>query len=356
MKIVFLVINMGSGGAERTAAMLSKFAAKHGHDVTILSIANMAFYEIDENVKFVTLNVPIIAKNVFEKIKNTLNRYIRVNAFLIKKKPDVVFSILPEPTKYLLFKKYAVVTSERNNPATDGNPKTKINVFRKSDGIVFQTERARLWYPEDIQKKGVVIHNAVSNELAYTVIPATEREKKISAVGRLVAQKDYTTMLLAFKKVLVKFPEYVLEIFGSGTDEEKLKNFANEIGVGNKVLFKGAHKDAILQIANSSCYVMSSKYEGMPNALMEAMAIGLPCVSTDCPNGPAELIEDGVNGLLVPVGEVDALANAILRMIEDRSFAEKCGENAKKILETHSIEKIAKQYLDYIELVANKEK
>ena len=85
MKIVFLVINMGSGGAERTAAMLSKFAAEQGHDVTILSIANMAFYEIDENVKFVTLNVPIIAKNVFEKIKNTLNRYIRVNAFLIKK-------------------------------------------------------------------------------------------------------------------------------------------------------------------------------------------------------------------------------------------------------------------------------
>jgi glycosyltransferase involved in cell wall biosynthesis len=115
----------------------------------------------------------------------------------------------------------------------------------------------------------------------------------------------------------------------------------------------GVAKDAVLKIADSSVYVMSSKFEGMPNALMEAMAIGLPCVSTDCPNGPAELIENGVNGLLVPVGDVEALSEAIIKMIEDREFAERCGKNARKILETHSIDQKAKEYAEYIEKVLN---
>ena len=106
----------------------------------------------------------------------------------------------------------------------------------------------------------------------------------------------------AFKKISIAHPELTLEIFGNGPDEDKLKLLASKLGILDKVSFMGVHKDAVLQVADSSCYVMSSFFEGMPNALMEAMAIGLPCVSTDCPNGPSELISNGENGLLVSVG------------------------------------------------------
>ena len=124
----------------------------------------------------------------------------------------------------------------------------------------------------------------------------------------------------------------------------------------DKVLFMGTCPDAIVKVADSACYAMSSLFEGMPNALMEAMAVGLPCVCTDCPNGPAELIENEKNGLLVPMEDENALAGAILRMIEDKPFAEKCGKNASKIKETHSMDTNGKQYLNYLSrILENKE-
>ena len=164
----------------------------------------------------------------------------------------------------------------------------------------------------------------------------------------MTEQKDYPTLFKSFQIILQSHPDYTLEIFGDGPDGPTLEEIALKMGIKENVTFHGAQKDAILQAADARCYVLSSKYEGMPNALMEAMAAGLPCVSTDCPNGPAELIEHGRNGLLVPVGDSAKLAEAMLKMIEDTAFAENCGKEAKKILETHSIDVKAKEYMDYI--------
>jgi glycosyltransferase involved in cell wall biosynthesis len=174
-------------------------------------------------------------------------------------------------------------------------------------------------------------------------------------MGRITPEKDYPTLLKAFSIVTKKCPHFILEIYGAGSPE-KLLELSQELEIKEKVFFKGAYPDALLKIADSKCYVLSSISEGMPNALMEAMAIGLPCVSTDCPNGPAELIENEVNGLLVPMQDEKALAEAILRMIEDEEFANKCGENAKKIKETNSVEKNAKIYLDYFVKLNNHKK
>ena len=117
----------------------------------------------------------------------------------------------------------------------------------------------------------------------------------------------------------------------------------------------GSHKDAIVKASDSTCYVMSSKFEGMPNALLEAMAVGLPCISTDCPNGPAELITPNKNGVLVSVGDEKALTDAILNFIENPDFANMCGRNAKEILETHNINIKAREYMDYIIKIFNEE-
>lgn len=355
MKIVFLVPSLGSGGAERTTIYLSDNFSKSGHDVEIVNISDHVFYEIPSFVKYNSLKVSSKCSNIFERFSNIVKRYSRVNKAINEANPNVVVSLLPETAKYILRlhkrKSFVLITSERNNPELDGNMELKRKIFHHCDGIVFQTERAKTWYPKEISEKGVVIHNAVGNELVYKVGAIEQRRKLVSAAGRLVKQKDYPTLLKAFKLVLEKYPDYILDIYGDGPDANDLKLLASELEMSSNVNFMGVHKDAILQIADSACYVMSSIHEGMPNALMEAMAVGLPCVSTDCPNGPAELILNEVNGLLVPVGDENRLAKAIIRMIEDKDFAEKCGKNAKLILETHSVKKIAKDYMGYIESV-----
>lgn len=362
MKIVFLVAHLNSGGAERTVTYLSSYLAENSCDVSIVSLTDDVFYTINPKVNLKTFGIKSGYSNIAERYYLIFRRYYELYKYLLKNKPDVVFCMLPGMAKYVLKLhkklKFRLITSERINPESCTNPsilKMKNSIYLQSDGIVFQTKRARDYYPSEISKKGIVIHNAVGNELVYTVPENVIRKSKISAIGRLVDQKDYPTLMKSFKNVIEKHPEYTLEIFGSGPDEKSLKLLADNLGIGEKVVFKGACKDAILQASDSACYVMSSLFEGMPNALMEAMGAGIPCVSTDCPNGPDELIIDGVNGLLVPLSDVDAMTKAILRMIEDKEFAELCGKNARNILKTHSVEIKAKEYMDFIFKVHNGE-
>ena len=355
MKMLFLVSHLKSGGSERTVAYLSSYMAQHGFDVTILSLSDDIFYDINSNVKLITLGIESAANTTINKYVNAVKRKLKTKAYIKKSHPDVVFCMLPETAKYILnlHKKgdFSLITSERNNPAIIKDPKLialKNKIFEQSDGIVFQTERAKEYYPQSIQSKSIVIPNAVGNNLIYSVPRIEKREKKISAIGRLDAQKDYSTLLHAFADVLKVHPDFRLEIFGEGPDAQKIAGLTKELDIEKSVCFKGVQKDAIVQAANSACFVLSSAFEGMPNALMEAMAVGLPCVSTDCPNGPSELIVDGKNGILVPVGDSDSLSAAILRMIEDTAFAESCGQVAKDILNTHSVLMIANQYAKYI--------
>ena len=264
--------------------------------------------------------------------------------------------MLSTTAKYIPKKrKYKLICSERSNPmiVTDNKQiKLRNSVLQSADGIVFQTERAKECFSKEIQSKGVVIPNAVGNPYAYKAEDVSVREKTITAMGRLHTAKDYPALIKAFKIVSDKHPEYSLNIFGGG-DNKSLLELVKEFDIDDKVKFIGAKEDAVLDIAKSTCYVLSSIYEGMPNALMEAMAVGAPCVSTDCPFGPGELIVNGENGLLVPVGDVKSLANAICKFIEDKELACKCSQNAKKILDTNSVDIIAKKYYDYICNIVN---
>ncbi len=361
MKIAFLVAHLTSGGAERTVAYLSSYLAENSCDVSVVSLTDDIFYTLNPKVNLRTFGIKSGYSNIFERYFLIFKRYYKLCRYLKKNKPDVVFCMLPNMAKYILHikknLKFKLVTSERINPESSTSTELlkKNAIFLESDGIIFQTERARNFYSPKIREKGIVIHNAIGNQLVYQVPKCIERKNKISAIGRLVDQKDYPTLLKSFKNVVEKYPEFTLEIFGKGYRENALSQLADDLGIGEKVVFKGECSDAILQAADSACYVMSSLFEGMPNALMEAMAAGIPCVSTDCPNGPDELITDGVNGLLVPLSDVDALTEAIFRMIEDKDFAELCGKNARDILKTHSVEIKAKEYMDFIFKVYNGE-
>lgn len=354
MNLVFLVANLACGGVERTVSYLSRYFAEQGENTSVICISDEQFYAIDERVNLIKPNISSAASGRLDRYKKIVERFCKIRRALRQTKPDCVICLDAQMLRFIRlqykFGHFKLVTSERTNPLmnTEKQRAAKFAAYRQSDGIVFQTARARDCFPPDIAEKGIVIPNAVGNEYVFKAQTPAVRRPAVTAVGRLSAQKDYPTLLRAFRRVHAAHPEVVLEIFGGGEDREALCALADTLGLADAVQFKGAVKDAVLQVASSACYVMSSTYEGMPNALMEALAVGTPCVSTDCPFGPAELIRSGENGLLVPVGDEEALADAICRMLDDPQFAAQCGAAGRAILEEQSIERISRQYLDYI--------
>ena len=354
MKVLFLVSHLSGGGAERTVAYLSGYLARNGVDTCVLSVSDKKFYELDERVKYASLHIANEEKNIVDRWFKAVRRTVLINRFIAREQPDVVFCMLYRMAKYLTLTKnrsYKLIVSERNNPAVVKAKKDvdlRRRIFSACNGIVFQTLRAQNYFPEEFRRKGAVIPNAVGNEQVYRISPVSDRAQKICAVGRLCRQKNYPLLIRAFKRVLKKHPAYVLEIYGNGPDLPALTELAGSLGISDRVRFCGMNPNVVQKIADAACYVLCSLYEGMPNALMEAMAAGVPCVAVDCPNGPAELIVDGENGILIPCGEEDALVGAILKMIEDKQFAERCGLRAREILRTHGLETNAQQYLEFI--------
>lgn len=354
MKIAFVVNSLQTGGAERTVSYLSEAFANLGNEVYIVITSDEVYYELSPKIKICCLNMQKEThKNMVVRVFAKILRCVLQRKTLFKIKPDIVLAIQPANAEliYGVKKKigFRLYVSERSNPAMVDSKTMRRNmrVMRNADGVIFQTERAKQFYPKYVQDKSCVISNAIGNPYVSEVKSFTKRRNAIVAIGRLHKVKDYETLMKAFRQVYSLHKDYTLEIYGDGVEKDNLVKLANRLNLKDLVKFMGNHKDAIVKAADASCYVLSSKHEGMPNALMEAMAVGLPCVSTDCPNGPAELIQNGINGLLVPVGEPKIMANAILRMIDEKDFAEKCGENAKKIGETHSIEDTVKKYIDF---------
>lgn len=248
-----------------------------------------------------------------------------------------------------LFVKNRVLISERNDPTK--NPTSALRrrlrnfCFRLADVCVFQTEDAMKYFSKSIQKKGVIIPNPINSQIPDFNI--TERENYIIAVGRLNTQKNYHMMLDAYTLFHKDYPEYVLDIYGDGVLYDELTAYARKLGVESAVNFKGFSPDIYPLMAKAAMYVSSSDYEGICNSMLEALAIGVPTICTDCPVGGArQMIEDGENGLLVPVGDAQSFCKAMCRIAGDKGFAERIAKNAKDIRKKYPIEVIADKWIE----------
>ena len=167
-------------------------------------------------------------------------------------------------------------------------------------------------------------------------------------MGRLIDRKGFECLIKAFAEIEKKFPDYSLIIFGEGPERGKLENVIKELNLSERVSLPGIKKKAIEDIAKSSVFVLSSEYEGMPNALIEAMASGVPCISTDCPMGPSELINSGENGFLVPVNDYRSMAELIEKVLLDKELSKKLSNNAVKINQKLSQDIIFEQFMVYL--------
>lgn len=338
LKIAIYNISISGGGAERFTVVLSKGLADKGYDVHLLTAAQQKDeYAVADSVKRVILH----EKNSFVSNAKDLLKYLKDNdvdiCLAVGIYPNLVATLAKSPSL-----KTKIVISERNAPKHD-HLSWKSKLLRKllywrADAYVFQTPGAMACYSKSIQKRSVVIPNPLKENLPAR---SNNPKKEIVAVGRLMPQKNYELLLSAFAEVCKRDADYTLHIYGQGIYETHLQDYAKRIGIDNRVFFEGFKDDVHSCIKDSDIYVLSSDFEGLPNALMEAMAMGFPVVSTDCPpGGPRMLIEHGVNGLLVPVGDVVSLSDAMLELINDKILKESMRKSATETLRKYSLKDI----------------
>ncbi len=363
MNIVLFSGGLSGGGAERVVCGLGNYLEKEGHQVTLLTMSDdTPDYVINNNINRVEL---LTNRERRGFLSNSLKRWWRLLKFVRKKKCDVYVVLLPVTTILLLtfrsFTKAKVIASERNDPRRYGKSTRLLLrlLGKRADGWVFQTEENRKWYNPLLEKREtILIPNAINIDFIKPIFEG-ERRKVIVTAGRMNEQKNQALLIRAFSKKHNEYPDYRLVIYGEGLKRNELDLLSRELKISDKVEMPGYTTNIGETIKDASLFVLSSDFEGMPNALMEAMALGIPCVSTDCDGGGAKfLIENEKNGLLVPKGDVDALAAAMERMLSDRGFAEQCGQEAHKICERLAPEKIYGEWESFIKEIveSNKQK
>lgn len=352
--IVLIMSRLGFGGAERVAVSFCNWIVENTDDkVTILKFDNNdSAYELDNRV-----NVINFENNSGNRVMAIINRYRFCKKNLKKLNANLVFAMFYQTELYAYFSKprnCKVIGSERCNVLELSNLKKNITYYaaKKCNGFIFQTEGIKKTFPIKVQKNSIVISNAISNKKVYDIY-VHNKENVITAMGRLNSQKGFDTLIKAFSIVNKKNSSYILKIFGEGSDRDTLQNLIDNLNLHDYVQLCGTKSDAINDVANSKIFVLSSRYEGMPNALIEAMAAGTACISTDCKFGPSELINDGKNGLLIPVDDVRTLSEKILFLIKNDSARENIEKEAMKIRKKLDANTIYKKYYDYFVGVKN---
>jgi len=336
VKILFVISSLGSGGAERVVVNLANYLTKR-HQVVIATFSNeSSFYQLDQKVKHLKLDLLKESKNVIETIFNSIKRVLTLSNLIKKENPDVVVSFMTH-TNFLtiLAGKIArkpVVFSERI--AYDFYGK-RINFLKKvlyplGKALVVQTKEDAKNYP--FVKNVKVIPNPIS----FDVDGVGKKEKMVLAVGRLEKQKGFDSLIEVFSTIDT---DYELLIVGEGSQRASLEALIEKFGAKNIKLL--GRREDIWQLYNrAAIFVLSSQREGFPNVLIEAMACGCGVVSYDCPYGPSEIIQNGKNGLLVPNQNKKELKKAIELLMEREELRNNLGQNAMLVQKRFSIEKI----------------
>lgn len=337
---------MTRGGAERVISILSDYYVKNGWDVSILVLfKGIEGYSINPSVKIIDRTSSKPSRLRFFECIHLARKAIK------QEKPDVVLSFLVSICLIMGFAciglETKLVCCERNDPA-----KTKrswlyrkiINViYAKCSKTVLQTKRAFDFFPEKVQKNSVIIPNPVKTD-----VKCTASEKRFVAVGRLTKQKNHALLIDAFAQVHAKHPDWTLDIYGDGNLEGEISERIADKNLCDCVHLKGNRKDVHMEIADASCFVLSSDYEGLSNALIEAMQMGMCCISTNCA-GSDDAIENGKNGLLVPVGDLSALTEAMLFVTEHPGEMKSMADNAMTTSVSYNVENVIDRWKEVIE-------
>ncbi|MBE6646416.1 MAG: glycosyltransferase family 4 protein [Ruminococcaceae bacterium] len=350
MKIVFFIGSMQRGGAERVISILANEYCKCGWSVDIALLLNTSVaYDLDERI-----NVVDLTAGEGGYVKNAALWVGQIRKFLKGSRPDRVVSFVGRINALVLTAaiglRLPIIVSERNDPKHDGRGRAMQMycnfIYKGAKAIVYQNQYEKSCFSRALNRIGHVIPNPVS---VSTVHDGKEFGRTIATAGRLMDQKNHAMLIDAVSVVSKEYPDIKCEIYGEGVLRDDLQNRIESHGLTGKVSLQGNVSNIHERLKECGIFVMTSEFEGLSNALVEAMMMGLPCITTDYP-GVDELIRDGENGIIVPRRDVDGLVRAISRLICDEDgIRGRIATQAQKDAEQFSADRVLKKWHQVID-------
>jgi GalNAc-alpha-(1->4)-GalNAc-alpha-(1->3)-diNAcBac-PP-undecaprenol alpha-1,4-N-acetyl-D-galactosaminyltransferase len=364
-RITVVISSLGRGGAERVAVDLCSFLAKSGRDVSILTLSgdDADAYDLPASVHRKRIEIRREAKSGFQSIKFTASHLKEMRRSILALKPDFVLSFIEQTNirtiACLVGTDIPVLISECIHPGHHSIPRLwaflRRIVYRFAAAVIVQNENIAVWFRKSVPTRRLLtIPNAVRSSAFFDDRLGRKKEPIILGVGRLAQQKGFDFLMRAFSNARMADEGWRLVILGEGEEREALSKLSEDLGILKSVEMPGHVKNVSDWMLRSSIFALPSRYEGSPNSLLEAMQLGTACVSFDCPSGPAELIEDGRNGLLVPPEDVDGLSENLRRLAQDGPLRERLAQEAAKVAETYSMERVYGLWIETLDSVCQR--
>ncbi len=340
-KIAFYIGSLRKGGAERVFVNLAEYFQKEGYRVLMVTqYRKEDEYVLADGIKRILSDIEE-EKVSSSRILNFVRRLNKLHVIWKRERPDLVLSCIGKnnfmavvTTIGTAVKPVVSVVGEAKEEYPSKSMRMLADIlFSHAAGIILQTERSRSFFCKKVGRRAVVLPNSLNPDF---IRPRYEgkREKTIVSVGRMDANKNHEMQIRAFTALKDRYPDYKLVIYGDGELRSNLEALAVFLGVSERVVLPGVVQDVARRIERASLFLLTSYSEGVSNALIEALALGLPVIATDVPSGGTqELMTDGVNGLIIPAGEQGALEAAMDRLLGDAAFADQLGREAAKIQE-----------------------
>lgn len=350
MRIVLAISSMGPGGAERVVSRLSGYWVEQGREVVILALSNTpSFYELNDRVRLVGLDLMSPSESKWVSVVSNFKRVRAMRKAIMDVRPDVIISFMDKTNILVLLATRAlavpVIVSERTFPGSY-DPGIEWEMLRKAtyrsaSCVVAVTEDMR----RALEQRGIRNVEVVPNPAtANPVCGVQNGSNVVMAAGRLEYLKGFDLLINAFAALQHSHPDWRLVIVGEGELREQLESLAARHGIVDRVRLPGIVGDLTAALPGAEIFVLSSRNEGFPNVLLEAMVAGRAVVAADCRSGPGEMIRHEENGLLVPVDDEGALARALERLMSDPALRRTLGANARKVNETYSLDGVARKW------------
>lgn len=358
-KLAFYIGSLNKGGAERVFVNLAEYFQNKGYQIVMVTqYQKEDEYVLAEGIGRVISDIPP-EETTGSRAVNFYRRMSRLHRIWKKERPDLVLSCVGKnnfmavvTTMFTKTKPVVSVVGEAKEEYPNRLMKALANLlFPFASGVILQTERSKSFFSQRVSRTSVILPNSL-NPLFIRERFRGEREKRIVSVGRLDANKNHEMMIRAFAGLAGRYPEYTLTIYGEGELREHLQKLIASLGLEEKVFLPGVVPDVAERIEKAALFLLVSYSEGVSNALIEALALGLPVIATDVPSGGTqELIRHGENGLIIPPGDEEALKAAMERLLSDGEYAERLGEQAHKIQERLAPERVNRQWQEYFESI-----
>ncbi len=328
-KVCIIAHGLSGGGAERVATILANYLSKKKYDVSFIATYNdKCEYELNGRIKLYFIRTS--RKN---KLFKLIDRNIKIYSIVKSFKPDIVVSFITNEVLLTEIVGIPIIHTLRNDPNRIENgiitSRLRNYAYKHAKHIVFQTEGAREFFDKKIQNKSSII----VNPLDVSNLPCWKyNEETFVTACRLSQQKNLPLLINAFVEFRKQYPKFSLDIYGEGDLKNQLQNLIDSKKANKYIHLKGHSSNIHKIMASSYAFVLSSDFEGLSNSMLEALAIGMPCICTDCPPGGARMfIENEKNGLLVPVGNLKSLTDAMIKIAKDYDFAKKLSLNTQNI-------------------------